>query len=109
MSASRKGRKPMLEKNHSEETKLKIKDKTHRENHPRFGKKSASATSQYFGVVLDKRYGTWIAKFTLDGKKVYIGSFNDEISAALAYDKYIKDNDLKNNLNFPETKEQGGI
>lgn len=104
MSISRKGRvSPMLGKRHSEESKIKIGDSVHREKHPRFSKKSLKASSKYFGVMFEKRYGgRWIAKITLDGKKKYIGSYETEILAAQGYDKYIYNNNLNNKLNFPE-------
>jgi group I intron endonuclease len=108
LSISHKGlmvgeKNPMFGKHKTDEQRAAIKDRTHRENHPRFGTKKSSSSSQYYGVIFDGRYaGTWVTKFTLDGKKVYVGSSKTEIEAAKKYDKYIIDHNLKNPLNFPE-------
>lgn len=111
MRISRKNRKssPMKGKSHSEETKKKISDAVKRENHPRFGKKSKKASSIYHGVIYEKRYNSWVCKFNLYGKKIYIGSFKKEIDAAIAYDNYVVENNLLNLLNFPENYINGGI
>lgn len=93
---------PQFGKPRTENAKRKTSEKLHREKHPRFGSKTDGASSQYHGVVFDGRYGTWVTKFTLDGKKIYIGSSKTEMEAAKKYDKYIVEHNLKNPLNFPE-------
>ena len=42
-------------------------------------------SSQYKGVYFDKRYNTWCARYKLNGKQKYIGSFKNEYDAHLAY------------------------
>jgi len=42
--------------------------------------------SQYKGVRYDKRRKKWIAEITHQGKKHYLGAFDDELEAAQAYD-----------------------
>lgn len=42
--------------------------------------------SQYKGVTLFKRDAKWVARIWFDGKKIYLGKFDDEKAAAMAYD-----------------------
>ena len=43
-------------------------------------------TSKFKGVSFWKRAGKWIAQISSGGKKFYLGSFDDEVVAAKAYD-----------------------
>lgn len=43
-------------------------------------------TSKYMGVSLH-RGRTWLAKITISGKQIHLGSFRTEIEAAIAYNK----------------------
>lgn len=47
--------------------------------------KQKTATSKYFGV--HKVREKWMAKIRRDGKQEYIGLFEDEIEAAIAYNR----------------------
>jgi hypothetical protein len=47
---------------------------------------SRSGTSQYKGVCWSTRRGRWIAQIRRGGRKTWIGYFDDEESAARAYD-----------------------
>lgn len=113
LSISHKGllagdKNPNFGRKRSEEEKRSVSEKLHREKHPNFGKKRKGSSSKYYGVIYDKRWGgKWLAKFTLDGEKVYIGSFKLEIDAAKAYDQYVINNNLNNPLNFPEDYNKG--
>jgi HNH endonuclease/AP2 domain len=51
--------------------------KSHREN---------TGSSQYIGVCLDKRNGTWVAMVRVRSKNVYLGRFDNEQVAARTYD-----------------------
>ncbi len=52
-------------------------------------KRKQRGTSKYKGVYLYKRTGRWIAQYRVNGKKTDVGSFENEIDAAIAYDKAV--------------------
>jgi hypothetical protein len=58
--------------------------------HNRPGKPNAS--SKYKGVSKMKGREKWVANVTLNGKQHYLGTFDDEVAAAIAYNRFIKDN-----------------
>jgi hypothetical protein len=49
--------------------------------------KKSNCSSKYFGVSYHKRHGKFLASIKKDGKQQHIGSFENEIEAALAYNK----------------------
>jgi hypothetical protein len=49
-------------------------------------KRRGNCSSQYKGVSWPNRNGKWLAKIIYRGKSIYIGYFDDEVSAAKAYD-----------------------
>ena len=49
------------------------------------GKKLKNTTSKYMGVYFDRTRNKWATKINFNKKSVYIGRFNTEIEAALAY------------------------
>jgi hypothetical protein len=49
--------------------------------------KKPNCSSKYFGVSFHKRHGKFLASIRKDGKLKHIGSFENEIEAALAYNK----------------------
>ena len=60
-------------------------------------------TVGYRGVTKSiKKSGTirYISKVSVDGKKVYIGSFGTALEGAIAYDNYIIENNLEHTTNF---------
>ena len=60
----------------------------------------SSNKSGYRGVHWCKVDKKWISQITVDSKKIYIGSFDTAINGAVAYDKYIIDNNLEHTKNF---------
>jgi len=75
---------------------------THSQNQCNKGKSRSNSSSRFIGVYFEKRSGRWVAKIVLHGKRIWLGRFTDELSAAHAYDKaaleYHKD---FARLNFP--------
>ena len=52
------------------------------------------------GVVFVSRYKRYVAKISINNKKVYIGSYLTALEAGIAHDKYIIENNLEHTLNF---------
>ncbi len=52
--------------------------------------KPRGGSSKYKGVCFHNQNKNWISNITIDGKTIHIGSFDDEVSAALAYDEAAK-------------------
>lgn len=50
-------------------------------------KSKKNGTSKYLGVHKTPSYGKWQAKIKHDKKRIYLGSFKNEIEAALAYNE----------------------
>lgn len=57
-------------------------------------------TSGYRGVHWRKSLKKWISQIRVDSKSIHIGSFDTAIDGAVAYDKYIIDNNLEHTKNF---------
>jgi hypothetical protein len=60
---------------------------THSQNQCNKGKCRADSSSRFIGVYFEKRSSKWVAKIVLNGKRIWLGRFSDEISAAKAHDK----------------------
>lgn len=108
---SKETRRKMSENNvgfigrtHTDETKQKMSESHTGERAHQFGKKSANASSQYFGVCksISKGHIYWSAGLKVNHKSIHIGASKDEIEAAKMYDKYVIEHDLPNPLNFPD-------
>jgi len=56
-------------------------------------------TSGYRGVSFSKDKNKWGASITVCKKQKHIGFFNSSIEAAIAYDKYVVDNNLEHAIN----------
>lgn len=63
---------------------------THRENVSK-GFKNFNKTSRYTGVYLDRKNKKYKSFIRVNGKKLYLGSFNCETKAYLAYQNKLKE------------------
>jgi hypothetical protein len=46
----------------------------------------SGGASRYKGVAWDVTNGHWVARIRVQGKRIYLGSFDDDVAAAQAYD-----------------------
>jgi hypothetical protein len=60
---------------------------THIENNRNMRKQKPKSTSRYKGVDRVKATGKYRARIAVAGHRLFLGSFNDELSAAKAYDQ----------------------
>jgi hypothetical protein len=67
-------------------------------------RKRKKTTSKYKGVSWDKKQNKWHAYIHINGKKIHIGSFEDEILAAKAYD--VKSLSLHKEFSNPNFREK---
>lgn len=63
-------------------------------------------TSRYRGVHRKRTFGRlfWAAQVSVNGENVSLGSYDDEISAAKAYDMYVIRKGLNRKTNFLKKK-----
>lgn len=47
----------------------------------------------------------WASRVTYRGECIYLGTFNDEISAGMAHDRYVIEHGINKELNFPHMLE----
>jgi group I intron endonuclease len=81
----------------SEISKIKLSDAI-------AGRKEKKSSSIYYGVTFDKFTGKWMVGFTNRRKRIYLGRFENEIGAAIAYDEYVEQSEYNgiHPLNFKE-------
>jgi hypothetical protein len=63
--------------------------------------KYKNSTSKYRGIYFCKKCEKFKAQITIKGKSKHIGFFSNELEAAQAYDRYVIENNLPQQLNFP--------
>jgi hypothetical protein len=62
--------------------------------------KDIKPRSIYKGIKYNKHRETWTSKITVNGKAIYLGNYDNEYDAAMAYDNYIINNNLNRKTNF---------
>jgi len=78
---------------------------TAHENRMNTGNVRENKTSKYKGVCWDKIRKKWFSQITVRNKCIKLGRYNDEIDAAMVYDKMaIRYFGEYSNLNFKEVK-----
>jgi hypothetical protein len=66
-------------------------------------KTKSKTSSSFIGVYFEKRKNRWMARIKYQVKRIYLGSFKNEIDAARAYDEAAKKYHKEfARLNFPE-------
>jgi len=82
-----------------------LRTATREENAHNKGKTRTKTSSKFIGVYFDKNKNRWIVRIMYNYRKIYVGTFKDEIEAARAHDeaalKYHKE---FAKLNFPNEK-----
>jgi hypothetical protein len=82
--------------------KTNLRIVTQRQNCWNSRAKFASRSSRYKGVSWCSRMRKWVSKISVAGKSVHLGYFNDEASAARAFDRAaLKHRGRYAYLNFP--------
>jgi hypothetical protein len=66
--------------------KANLRIATHAQNSRNTKKQRPKTASQYKGVPWNSTLKKWRAQITLNGKRISLGCFEDEIQAAKAYD-----------------------
>lgn len=85
-------------RHHSQDAKIKMSNTRSGVGNPLFGKKRKGSLSKYYGVTKDRT--RWKAYINYYKQLTIIGWFDHELDAALAYNKYIIDNNLPHPLNI---------
>lgn len=65
-------------------------------------RRQKNSSSEYKGTIKRQLVNSikYEARITINNKSIYLGFFNSSLEAALAYDKYIDDNNLEHTKNF---------
>lgn len=87
----------------TQETKDKLSEMRTGKNHYLFGEKR-NINSSYLGVY--PRGDSWFSRIKVNRESIYLGTYSSEIECAISYDKFVIENNLNNNLNFPNDIEE---
>ena len=67
--------------------KANLRPATRAQNSWNRGKSKARSRSRYKGLAWDKQDRRWEVRISANGKRKYVGRFEDEVKAARAYDR----------------------
>lgn len=93
----------------SEHTKNKMSISKQGENSPFLGKKHVGSTSSFYGVHFSNKRKKWCVTLSVNSKRYFVGRFDSEMEAAVAYDNFICKNSFPNPLNFPKETEENYV
>jgi hypothetical protein len=71
-------------------TRTNLRLATRSQNMFNRNKIKSNTSSRFRGVCFDKRRKKWCAYITVEGKRIWLGTFDNEIDAAMAYDAAAK-------------------
>ncbi|HUV64953.1 MAG TPA: HNH endonuclease [Sedimentisphaerales bacterium] len=92
-----------INRNPGDNRKANLRPATKQQNCWNAKIKKKRAETQYTGIHFDKRRGKWYVHITLDGRSTTCGYYSDEVEAAKAYDRLVKQHRGEFGvLNFPE-------
>lgn len=96
--------KPAITNMNSSITNTKSREQLTRKPSQQQDGTSFTGSSRYKGVCWNKRKNKWRARLSHKGKREFLGDFEDEQKAALAYDERVKQlfHNCPERLNFPE-------
>lgn len=60
---------------------------------------SKTKTSKYVGVCFKKREGKWVSNIKIKDKRIYLGAFNTELDAHIAYQNKLKEHNNNHETN----------
>ena len=92
-----------INRNPSDNRKANLRPATKQQNCWNAKIKKKRAGTRYTGIHFDKRKGKWFVHITRDGRSTTCGYYSDEVEAARAYDRLVKEHRGEFAvLNFPE-------
>ncbi len=92
-----------LNHNGLDNRKANLRLATHTQNVWHRRKFKSTSRSKYKGLTWRKKEKSWNVRITVNGRRLYVGSFKDETEAARAYDRAAKNlHGPFATLNFPE-------
>jgi hypothetical protein len=85
-----------------------LRSVTQRQNRANTYGWTKTTSSKYIGVTHAKTGKPWVAQATLNRKNFFLGSFNTEVEAAKARDRFVLEHNKEHaRLNFPVEKTNG--
>jgi group I intron endonuclease len=93
-------KKSLLGHRHTSESRAKMSNSRKGKRTSNSDTKNENSSSAYIGVCWNKQHKRWQVRASINGKRIYLGYFKEEIDAAKTYDRYCIENKLNRPLNF---------